>query len=101
MAESLSDMILNSRSDDIDTTKAPLSAANPMVSGFGRSEEITDINYTVTVECDKENLDKAKDIMNKMGGLLDEPNVSRYEAISDADVIVEKAVDSMSNDVDA
>lgn len=97
--ESLSDLVLNSGSDNIDISKAPLAAASPMVSGYGRFEEITDINYSVIVECEKEELDKAKDIVSQMGGELDDPNVSRYKAIADADIILEKAINKIDGDI--
>lgn len=98
-SESLSDLVLNSGSDDIDRSKSPLSAFSPMVSGFGRFEEITDINYKVIVECEKEESQKVKEVIHQMGGEFDDPNVSRYKMISDSDVVLEKAINKIDRDI--
>ncbi|MBZ2175467.1 hypothetical protein K8M07_09445 [Schnuerera sp. xch1] len=72
--ESLSDLVLNSGSNIIDPNAAPLTAANPMVSGMAGFEEITDINCCVIVETDDNNSNKAKDIIENMGGIFENPN---------------------------
>lgn len=97
-ADSLSDLVLNSGSNDVDKDKAPLAAANPMVSGMSSFEEITDINCSVIVKTDETNSTKAKEIMENMGGIADDPNVSRNKAISKADIVLEKAIDNIKID---
>ncbi len=90
-AESLSDLVLNSGSNDVDKGNSPLSAANPMVSGIGNFEEITDFNCSVTVEIHKNNISEAEEIIKNMGGELDNPNISRNEKISKANVDLENS----------
>jgi len=64
------------RSDDPlgDPSLGPLAAASPMVSGMGGFEEIADINYKVIVNTDSKNEEKAKQVITKMGGDLNDPN---------------------------
>lgn len=85
-AGSLSDLVINSGSNNIERDEAPLAAANPMVSGMGSFEEITDINCSVIVETDRTTSAKAEEIIKNMGGMTDDPNVSRNKAISKADI---------------
>jgi len=85
-AGSLSDLVINSGSNNIERDEAPLAAANPMVSGMGNFEEITDINCSVVVETDGTNSTKAEEIIKNMGGMTDDPNVSRNKEISKADI---------------
>lgn len=59
-----------------DPSKSPLEAANPMVSGMGVFEEMTDFNCRVVVEVSSSNIEKAKDILRNMGGKLDNPDVN-------------------------
>lgn len=59
-----------------DPGKSSLEAANPMVSGMGNFEEITDFNCRVVVEVDPNYLDEAKDILSNMGGKLDKPDIN-------------------------
>ncbi|OOM67983.1 hypothetical protein [Clostridium sp. BL-8] len=66
----LSDLVLTNDKHD----SGPLAAASPMVSGYGRFEEIADANYRVIVNVDGPNEEKAKQIINKMGGDLRDPN---------------------------
>lgn len=88
--ESLANLVLNSGADSLDKGNAPLAAASPMVSGMGSTEEITDINYCVIVDMDGGDTNLAKSIIVDMGGILDNPNVSRYETIARNDIDVEK-----------
>lgn len=66
----LSDLVLTNDNHD----SGPLAAASPMVSGYGRFEEIADANYRVIVNADGPSGEKAKQIINKMGGDLRDPN---------------------------
>lgn len=70
----LSGLILNGESFASDDTNSPLKAASPMVSGMGSFEEISDINYKVIVETE-ENYEKAKIIIQKSGGSLENYNL--------------------------
>jgi len=88
--ESLADLVLNSGSNSIDKENSPLAAASPMVSGMGSTEEITDINYCVVVNMDGGDSNLAKNIIVDMGGMLDDPNVSRYKTIARNDIDVER-----------
>lgn len=91
----LSDLVLDSGSASPDIGHGTLRAASPVVSGYGRIEEITDINYTVTLECDEGDVETAKNIMSEMGGYLDNPNVSRYETAMRSGINIDKAVDQI------
>lgn len=88
--ESLADLVLNSGADNVDKGNSPLSAASPMVSGMGSTEEITDINCCVVVNMDGGDSNLAKNIIVEMGGMLDNPNVSRYKTIARNDIDVER-----------
>lgn len=59
-----------------DPRKSPLEAANPMVSGMGGFEEITDFNCKVIVEVDSGSIDEVKDILSNMGGRLEKPETN-------------------------
>ncbi len=98
-AESLSDLVLNSGSNDVDKGTSPLSAANPMASGMGNFEEITDFNCSVTIEADENNMKEAEEIIKNMGGELENPNISRNKRISKADVNLEEAARSLDTDI--
>lgn len=95
--ESLADLVLNSGSDDVDKGTSPLAAASPMVSGMGKMEEITDINYCVFVETNGNDSRKAEEIIKNMGGTLEDPNVSRNKAMAGADIVIEKAIDQIKD----
>ncbi len=71
---SLSSYVLRSDEGLSDSRLGPMAAASPMVSGMGRFEEIADANYRVIVNVDGPNEEKAKQIINKMGGDLRDPN---------------------------
>lgn len=61
-----------------------------MVSGMGGFEEIADINYKVIVNTDSKNVEKAKQVITKMGGDLNDPNIKipkGLENISEDDLI--------------
>lgn len=82
-APNLSSLVLNSGPYLEDPSKKPLNAANPMVSGMGGFEEITDVNYRVVVNLDDADIDKAKDIINNMGGDLKDPNLDLPHRLED------------------
>ncbi|ABR47248.1 conserved hypothetical protein [Alkaliphilus metalliredigens QYMF] len=72
---SLSELTLNSGNGDLDASKAPIAAADPMASGMAGFEEITNQNYKVTVEVGEEKINLAMETIEKMGGTLDDRNV--------------------------
>ncbi|KNF08596.1 hypothetical protein CLPU_6c00820 [Gottschalkia purinilytica] len=96
-ATSLSDLVIHSGSDNTDRGSSGLTAASPMVSGFGKFEEITNINYTVNVETEENNSNEAKEIIKSMGGELDNPNLSGKKAMLDADIDLQKAISKLNN----
>jgi hypothetical protein len=79
----LSSLVLNSGPYIEDPSKSPLNAANPMVSGMGGFEEITDANYRVIVNLDEADEDSAKEIINGMGGDLKDPNLDLPHRLED------------------
>lgn len=91
---SLSDLVLKSGDTSFtDRSKAPIAAANPAVSGMGNMEEIADINCKVVVEADDNQSYKAKNIIKKMGGDFDNPNIEAPEIEGDADRIFDMQLD--------
>lgn len=95
---SLSELVLNSGSDGINQGNSPLAAASPMVSGMGGFEEVSDINYTVTVNVKDDEEQEARKIMKSMGGYLGDPNVSRERALTNGELDLEKAIDKLDVD---
>ncbi|SNT09286.1 hypothetical protein SAMN05446037_103912 [Anaerovirgula multivorans] len=77
MNTSLSDLVLESGNRGIDIGKAPLSAADPMVSGMAGFEEIADLSHKIVVEADSKDIKEAKSIISKMGGSSD--NLKHYQ----------------------
>jgi hypothetical protein len=73
-SNSLSSYVLKSDDPLGDPSLGPLAAASPMVSGMGGFEEIADINYKVIVNTDSNNAERAKQVITKMGGDLNDPN---------------------------
>lgn len=98
-AQILSDLVINSGSPDSNIGEGPLLAASPMASGYGRTEEIADINYSLLVECSNDRAEEAREIIRQMGGMLDNPNVSRYETAMKNDIDFDKAEKIISGDV--
>ncbi|KZL91107.1 hypothetical protein [Clostridium magnum] len=82
-APNLSSLVLNSGPYAEDPTKRPLNAANPMVSGMGGFDEITDVNYKVIVNLNEADIDKAKQIINKIGGDFKDPNLDLPHRLED------------------
>lgn len=79
----LSSLVLNSGPYIEDPSKRPLNASSPMVSGMGGFEEITDVNYRVIVNLDEADKDRAKEIINEMGGDLKDPNLDLPHRLED------------------
>lgn len=82
-APTLSRMILNSGPYIEDPSKGPLNAASPMVSGMGSFEEITDVNYKLTMNVDEDKAEEAKRIINELGGDLKDPNLDLPHRLKD------------------
>lgn len=77
----LSSLVLKSGDPAVEENKAPLTAANPMVSGIGNFEEITDYNCKVVVETESNRIDNAKRIITDMGGKLEDPDIITPERL--------------------
>lgn len=88
--ESLADLVLNSGANNVDRGNSPLSAASPMVSGMGSTEEITNINCCVVVDMNGGDTNLAESIIVDMGGILEDPNVSRYKTIARNNIDIER-----------
>lgn len=82
-APTLSRMVLNTGPYSEDPTKGPLNAASPMVSGMGGFEEITDINYRLTMNAPENEVEKAKDTIKELGGTLKDPNLDLPHRLED------------------
>lgn len=72
---SLSGLILKSDTAVVDRSKAPLTAADPMVSGMGTFDEIADVNSKVIVEADEKDADRVRQVIKSMGGDIESPNI--------------------------
>lgn len=79
----LSSLVLNSGPYAEDPSKRPLNAASPMVSGMGGFDELTDVNYKVTVNLDEDDAEKAKQIISNIGGNLNSPNLDLPHRLED------------------
>jgi len=75
----------------------PLAAASPMVSGMGGFEEIADVNYKVIVNTEDNNAEKAKQIIKKMGGDLNDPNFKMPEGLEN--ISLDDLISDMINDM--
>lgn len=95
---SLANYVLTSDSPLGDPMLGPLAAASPMVSGYGRFEEIADVNYRVIVNADDQNAEKAKQVIAKMGGELDDPNFKIPKGLENTSI--EDLVTDMINNMD-
>ncbi|QUH20430.1 hypothetical protein [Alkaliphilus sp. B6464] len=70
-APNLSNLVLGSGNLGFtDSTKAPLLAASPMVSGMAGFEEIAGYNYKVVAEISDEEVEQAKKIFHQFGGSI-------------------------------
>ena len=81
-----------------DPMLGPLAAASPMVSGMGGFEEIADINYKVIVNTDTKNEEKAKQVITKMGGDLNDPNFKMPKGLEN--ISMDDLVSNMINSMD-
>ncbi|WP_236894555.1 hypothetical protein [Clostridium beijerinckii] len=96
---SLANLILSNDNPTVDSAYGPMAAANPMVSGMGGFEEIADVNYKVIVNTDENDAERAKQIIAKAGGELDDPNFivpSGLENIG-MDDLVTNMINEMNN----
>lgn len=81
---SLSNLIFTSGAGiDTDGAPSPLAAASPMASGMGNFEELTDINYKITIDVEESNMENVKQILKACGGDLNDPNLDLYKHIKD------------------
>jgi hypothetical protein len=83
---SLSGLVLNSGDSAYDdSSKAPLLASSPMVSGMGGFSEIADLNCKVVVDSDKDE-EKIKEIITGMEGELQSYNINVRKGVKDINV---------------
>lgn len=95
---SLASYVLTSDDPLGDPTLGPLAAASPMVSGMGGFEEVADINYKVIVNADTKNEEKAKQVITKMGGDLNDPNFKMPKGLEN--ISMDDLVSNMINSMD-
>ena len=95
---SLANYVLASDDPLGDPSLGPLAAASPMVSGMGGFEEISDINYKVIVNTDDKNAEKAKQVITKMGGDLNDPNFKMPKGLEN--ISMDDLVSNMINSMD-
>lgn len=94
---SLASLVLISDDPLSDPKLGPMAAASPMVSGMGGFEEIADVNYKVIVDADSKDVENAKQIINKMGGDLDDPNFKMPKGLEN--ISIDDLISTMINDV--
>lgn len=82
-APTLSTMILNTDPYTEDPSKRAINAASPMVSGMGNFEEITDVNYKLSLEVNDENKENVIRMIKEMGGTLKDPNLDLPHRLKD------------------
>lgn len=90
--ESLSGLVLGSNSDSVTMDRRPLTSASPMVSGMGRFDEVADVSYKVVVETSEDQTEKVRQILQNMGGTLDNPNVKKQQFKSNSEIIINKTL---------
>ena len=96
-SNSLSSYVLTSDDPLGDPSLGPLAAASPMVSGMGGFEEIADINYKVIVNTDSKNAERAKQVITKMGGDLNDPNFKMPKGLEN--ISLDDLISNMINDM--
>ena len=96
-SNSLSSYVLSSDDPLGDPMLGPLAAASPMVSGMGGFEEIADVNYKVIVNTEDNNEEKAKQIIKKMGGDLNDPNFKMPKGLEN--ISLDDLISNMINDM--
>ena len=94
---SLASYVLTSDDPLGDSKLGPLAAASPMVSGMGGFEEISDVNYKVIVNTDSNNVEKAKQVITKMGGDLNDPNFKMPKGLEN--ISLDDLISNMINDM--
>jgi len=97
-ANSLASYVLTNDDTLGDPMLGSLAAASPMVSGMGGFEEIVDINYKVIVNTDSKNEEKAKQVITKMGGDLNNPNFKMPKGLEN--ISMDDLVSNMINNMD-
>ena len=95
---SLASYVLSSDESITDPSLGPLVAASPMVSGMGGFEEIADVNYKVIVNSVDRDSEKAKQIIKKMGGDLNDPIFKMPEGLQN--ISLDDLISNMINDMD-
>lgn len=85
---SLSGLVLESGAHGIERDRAPLNASSPMVSGYGRFEEVADVNCKVIVETKEGDEDKVKQIIRDMGGDLESPNFRKAKLENEEEIAI-------------
>lgn len=93
-SSSLSGIVLNSANTLYTTEQGPLAAASPMASGMGGFEEIADVNYKVIVNVEENDISRVKQIIEDLGGDLNDPNFKVPEGLEN--VSFEEVVDKLS-----
>lgn len=83
MSASLSDLVLESGSNEKGRGKATLRAASPMVGGYGRFEEIADVTCRVVVKAGEEDIEKATAIVKENGGSMQNFNIVKPKVVRD------------------
>lgn len=96
---SLSALVLESDAHGIIRDKAPLKAADPMVSGMGRFEEIADVNCQVVVEVSDQEAKRVEQIIKDEGGQLDNPNITKPKLKDERQITAYNALDETRREV--
>ncbi len=96
-SNSLSSYVLSSDESFNDPMLGPLAAASPMVSGMGGFEEIADVNYKVIVNTEDNNAEKARQLIKKMGGDLNDPNFKMPKGLEN--MSLDDLISDMINDM--
>jgi hypothetical protein len=96
---SLSGLVLESGEAAVDSSKAPLAAANPMVSGIGQLDEVADVNCKVIIETDAHDAERARQIIRDVGGELVNPNVEAPKFTDNDNVFSEAILSRVRKDV--
>lgn len=74
-APNLSELVLHSGENKANMGNSPLDAASPMVSGYGKYEDVAKgAKYIVNVDVDGSNSSEAEEIIKAMGGDLENPH---------------------------
>lgn len=94
---SLASYVLSSDEPLSDPRLGPLAAASPMVSGMGGFQEIADVNYKVIVNSEERDGEKAKQIIKKMGGDLNDPNFKMPKGLEN--ISLDDLISIMINDM--